>query len=192
METDYFIGMAQQSLWILALASAPLLLPVLVIGVLLGMVQAVQQHFAPLFVEHGVELAVAGTLISVMALTGVVSNMAVGTLNDRRGTVTAAVFALACQLVSMAAYVVGVGFVPLALATVLFGFGAVLQPRPCAAGSRPESPMRTMEQGSSCSARNVSGIMVPWSSVASCSPLVPAGTPARLAFISSAATNSSS
>lgn len=94
--------------------------------VLFGMVQAVQQHFAPLFVEHGVELAVAGTLISVMALTGVVSNMAVGTLNDRRGTVTAAVFALACQLVSMAAYVVGTGFVPLALATVLFGFGAVL------------------------------------------------------------------
>ena len=107
--------------------------------VLFGMVQALQQHFAPLFVEHGVELAVAGTLISVMALTGVVSNMAVGTLNDRRGTVTAAVFALACQLVSMAAYVVGTGFVPLALATVLFGFGAVLQPRPCAAGSRPSS-----------------------------------------------------
>ena len=40
MEADYFIGVAQQSLWILALASAPLLLPVLVIGVLLGMVQA--------------------------------------------------------------------------------------------------------------------------------------------------------
>ena len=40
MEADYFIGVAQQSLWILALASAPLLLPVLIVGVLLGMVQA--------------------------------------------------------------------------------------------------------------------------------------------------------
>ncbi len=40
MEADYFVGVAQQSLWILALASAPLLLPILVIGVLLGMVQA--------------------------------------------------------------------------------------------------------------------------------------------------------
>ena len=41
MEADYFIGVAQQALWILALASAPILIPVLVIGVLLGMVQAV-------------------------------------------------------------------------------------------------------------------------------------------------------
>jgi flagellar biosynthetic protein FliQ len=40
VEADYFIGVAQQSLWILALASAPILIPVLVVGVLLGMVQA--------------------------------------------------------------------------------------------------------------------------------------------------------
>ena len=40
MEADYFIGVAQQALWVLALAAAPLLIPVLAIGVLLGMVQA--------------------------------------------------------------------------------------------------------------------------------------------------------
>ena len=40
MEADYFVGVAQQSLWILALASAPILIPILVVGVLLGMVQA--------------------------------------------------------------------------------------------------------------------------------------------------------
>ena len=40
MEADYFVGVAQQSLWVLALASAPILIPILVIGVLLGMVQA--------------------------------------------------------------------------------------------------------------------------------------------------------
>ena len=94
--------------------------------VLFGIVQAMQQHFAPLFVERGVELAIAGTLISVMALTGVVSNLAVGTLNDRRGTVAAALFALACQVVAMFAYFFGFGFVPLALATVVFAFGSVL------------------------------------------------------------------
>ena len=38
--TDYFIGIAQQALWILALASAPILIPALVTGILLGMVQA--------------------------------------------------------------------------------------------------------------------------------------------------------
>lgn len=99
----------------------------LVVGVVLfGMIQAVQQHFAPLFVEHGVELAVAGTLISVMALASVVSNIAVGTLNDRRGTVTAVLFALVSLLVAMGLYVVANGFLTLAGATVAFAFGAVL------------------------------------------------------------------
>ena len=37
---DYFIGVAQQSLWILALASAPILIPALLAGLILGMVQA--------------------------------------------------------------------------------------------------------------------------------------------------------
>ena len=40
MEGDYFIGVAQQALWILALASAPILIPALIAGLVLGMVQA--------------------------------------------------------------------------------------------------------------------------------------------------------
>lgn len=40
MEQDFFLSIAQQALWVLALASAPILLPALVTGVLLGMVQA--------------------------------------------------------------------------------------------------------------------------------------------------------
>jgi len=40
MEGDYFIGVAQQALWILALACAPILIPALVAGLILGMFQA--------------------------------------------------------------------------------------------------------------------------------------------------------
>jgi flagellar biosynthesis protein FliQ len=40
VEQDFFIGIAQQALWVLALASAPILIPALITGVLLGMVQA--------------------------------------------------------------------------------------------------------------------------------------------------------
>ncbi len=40
MEQDFFLSMVQQALWVLALASAPILIPALVAGVLLGMVQA--------------------------------------------------------------------------------------------------------------------------------------------------------
>jgi flagellar biosynthetic protein FliQ len=38
--TDYFISVTQQALWVLALASAPILIPALVAGLILGMVQA--------------------------------------------------------------------------------------------------------------------------------------------------------
>jgi flagellar biosynthetic protein FliQ len=40
VEQDFFLSIAQQALWVLALASAPILLPALVTGVILGMVQA--------------------------------------------------------------------------------------------------------------------------------------------------------
>jgi|TARA_R110000850_G_scaffold157979_1_gene282129 flagellar biosynthetic protein FliQ len=72
VETDYFIGMAQQSLWILALASAPLLLPVLVIGVLLGMVQAATSineqtlTFVPKLIVAAICLAIFGGSILVL------------------------------------------------------------------------------------------------------------------------------
>ncbi len=40
MEPFELLAVAQQALWILALASAPILIPALLTGVLLGMVQA--------------------------------------------------------------------------------------------------------------------------------------------------------
>jgi len=40
MGADEYIGVAQHALWVLALASAPILIPALVAGVLFGMIQA--------------------------------------------------------------------------------------------------------------------------------------------------------
>jgi flagellar biosynthesis protein FliQ len=40
MGGDHFVDVARQALWVLALASTPILLPALIVGVLLGMVQA--------------------------------------------------------------------------------------------------------------------------------------------------------
>lgn len=65
-QTDYFIGLAQQTLWITALASAPLLIPALLVGVLLGMVQAATSineatlSFVPKLVVLGVIVALFG------------------------------------------------------------------------------------------------------------------------------------
>lgn len=72
MEADYFVGVAQQSLWVLALAAAPLLLPILVIGVLLGMVQAATSineqtlTFVPKLIIAALCLAIFGSSILVL------------------------------------------------------------------------------------------------------------------------------
>ena len=70
--TDYFVGVAQQALWILALASAPILIPALITGILLGMVQAATSineatlSFVPKLLVVGICLALFGTAILML------------------------------------------------------------------------------------------------------------------------------
>ncbi|PSJ39682.1 flagellar biosynthesis protein FliQ [Allosphingosinicella deserti] len=70
--TDYFVGIAQQALWVLALASAPILIPALVTGILLGMVQAATSineqtlSFVPKLIVVGLCLALFGTAILML------------------------------------------------------------------------------------------------------------------------------
>jgi flagellar biosynthetic protein FliQ len=72
METDFYVGIAQQALWTLSLASAPLLIPILAVGVLLGMVQAATSineqtlTFVPKLIVAAVCLALFGTSIIVL------------------------------------------------------------------------------------------------------------------------------
>lgn len=71
---DYFIGVAQQALWILALATAPILIPALVAGIILGMVQAATSineatlSFVPKLVIVGICLALFGTSILMLVV----------------------------------------------------------------------------------------------------------------------------
>jgi flagellar biosynthesis protein FliQ len=66
---DYFIGVAQQALWILALACAPILIPALIVGLVLGMVQAATSvneatlTFVPKLIVVGICLALFGGAI---------------------------------------------------------------------------------------------------------------------------------
>ena len=69
---DYFIGVAQQALWVLALATTPILIPALVAGILLGMVQAATSineatlSFVPKLIIVGICLALFGTSILML------------------------------------------------------------------------------------------------------------------------------
>jgi flagellar biosynthesis protein FliQ len=72
MDSDYFIGVAQQALWVLALGSAPILIPALAAGVLVGMVQAATSineatlSFIPKLIVVGICLAIFGGSIMVL------------------------------------------------------------------------------------------------------------------------------
>ena len=69
---DYFIGVAQQALWVLALACAPILIPALVAGLVLGMFQAATSineqtlTFVPKLFVVAVCLAIFGGAIMVL------------------------------------------------------------------------------------------------------------------------------
>jgi flagellar biosynthetic protein FliQ len=72
MEGDYFIGVAQQALWILALACAPILIPALVAGLILGMFQAATSineqtlTFVPKLIVVAICLAIFGGSIMML------------------------------------------------------------------------------------------------------------------------------
>ncbi len=69
MDSDYFIGVADQTMWVLALACAPILLPALLAGLILGMVQAATSineqtlTFVPKLIVVGVSLVIFCSLI---------------------------------------------------------------------------------------------------------------------------------
>ena len=71
---DFFIGIAQQALRITALAAAPLLIPALLVGLVLGMVQAATSineqtlSFVPkLVVVAGVVAVFGGSILLLIA-----------------------------------------------------------------------------------------------------------------------------
>lgn len=72
MDPQEFIGIAQQALWVLALASAPILIPALLTGVLLGMVQAATSineqtlTFVPKLIVTALCLVIFGSSIMVL------------------------------------------------------------------------------------------------------------------------------
>ena len=69
---DFFFGIAQQALWITALAAAPLLIPALLVGLVLGMVQAATSineqtlSFVPKLVVVAAVVAVFGGSIMLL------------------------------------------------------------------------------------------------------------------------------
>ena len=69
VDADYFLTVANQTMWVLALAAAPILVPALLSGLILGMIQAATSineatlSFVPKLIVVGVSVLVFGSLI---------------------------------------------------------------------------------------------------------------------------------
>ena len=69
MDAQYFLSIANQTMWVLALASAPILIPVLVSGLVVGMIQAATSineqtlSFVPKLIVVAVSILIFGSLI---------------------------------------------------------------------------------------------------------------------------------
>ena len=69
MDAEYFLTVANQTMWVLALASAPILIPALLAGLILGMIQAATSineqtlSFVPKLVVVAVSILIFGSLI---------------------------------------------------------------------------------------------------------------------------------
>ena len=79
MDAQYFLSIANQTMWVLALASAPILIPVLVSGLIVGMVQAATSineatlSFVPKLIVVAVSILIFGSLI-----LGLLSDFTIG------------------------------------------------------------------------------------------------------------------
>ena len=69
MDAQYFLTLANQTMWVLALAAAPILLPVLVSGLVIGMIQAATSineqtlSFVPKLIVVAVSILIFGSMI---------------------------------------------------------------------------------------------------------------------------------
>jgi len=69
METDYFLTVAHEAMWGLALAAAPILIPALLSGLILGMIQAATSineqtlTFVPKLIVVSISLLIFGGMI---------------------------------------------------------------------------------------------------------------------------------
>ena len=69
VDAGYFMTVAREAMWVLALVAAPILIPALVSGLILGMIQAATSineqtlSFVPKLAVVGISLAVFGGMI---------------------------------------------------------------------------------------------------------------------------------
>lgn len=91
-------------------------------------IMALQQHFPSMMADRGLDLAAAGTLLSLLSVVNVFTTLLLGTFSDRFGPLLA--YGLACVLLlfALTMFLLTTGFGPQLAAVLLFSIPAITPP----------------------------------------------------------------
>ena len=89
---------------------------------------AMQQHFPPLMKEHGLSLEAAGTLLAMLSVANIAATLLFGALNDRAGPLISAALSGLLLVVSLGLFVASSGYVPQAVAILVYSVPAITSP----------------------------------------------------------------
>lgn len=91
-------------------------------------IMAMQQHFPSLMAERGLDLAAAGSLLSLLSVVNVGSTLLVGNLSDRWGPLAAYVLSGGLLVVALGLFLLTSGYGAQTIAVLLFAIPAVTPP----------------------------------------------------------------
>lgn len=91
-------------------------------------IMAMQQHFPPLLADRGLDLAAAGTLLSLLSVVNVGMTLVLGNLSDRFGPLVAYILSGGMLVVVLFLFLLTVGYPPQVVAFLLFSIPAVTPP----------------------------------------------------------------
>ena len=89
---------------------------------------AMQQHFPPLMKEHGLSLEAAGTLLAMLSVANIAATLLYGALNDHLGPLISAAVSGILLVVSLGLFVASSGYVPQAVAILVYSVPAITSP----------------------------------------------------------------
>jgi MFS family permease len=91
-------------------------------------IMSLQQHFASMMSDRGLDLTASGTLITMLSLVNVGTTLLLGALADRWGPRTAYLLAGCLLLVALSLFLLTSGYGPQAIAVLLFSIPTITPP----------------------------------------------------------------
>ena len=91
-------------------------------------IMALQQHFAPMMADRGLDLAAAGSLLSILSLVNVATTLLLGNLSDRLGPLVAYCLSGGLLVAALTTFLLTTGYASQTVAVLLFSIPTITPP----------------------------------------------------------------